>query len=137
MADGEIAVPAQSHDSNTFEIIIIFILIIVLLIVITLSVYYLRRSSQCYTYPSPWCYSDWICEHIENPKDRNRWDVLKRLKLSSVPQAEGACFLKDSDTSSPCENVWDFLNTTGTCRSISGGDVSCLPTYKAQNNLSS
>jgi len=98
--------PNGKQESNTFEIIIIAILIIVLLIFLTTTLYYLRRRAECFTYPSPWCYRDWICEDL--PEDeQNRWDALRKLNLAGVPSTSGRCFIGDNgQTTSQCVNQW-------------------------------
>lgn len=99
-------------EDNTFEVIIIFILIIVLLIVLTTTMYYLRRRAECFTYPSPWCYSDWICEDL--PADeQNRWDMLKSQNLASVDATDGACFLSDGTINPTCFNAWKSFVGSG------------------------
>lgn len=134
MAEDTINVPASPHDSNTFEVIIIFILVIILLVVITLAVYYLLRNSQCWTYPSPWCYNDWICENLP-PGEQNRWDVLRKLRVSSVPPSSGFCFIPENQSGADggCPNAWaDLLTGNNTCTPVGAGannSVPCGKTY--------
>lgn len=123
----------KNKNNNTFEVIIIFILVIILLIFLTTTLYYLRRRAECYTYPSPWCYSDWICDGL--PADQqNRWDVLKNLKLSTVSSEEGLCFLADGTPNPECANVWmGILNQGSTC-SGPAGTGPCSTPYTRPNN---
>lgn len=135
------ASPRKPED-NTFEIIIIAILVIVILIVLTTTLYYLRRSAECYTYPSPWCYSDWICPNLP-AEEQNRWNMLKNLKLASVDSTEGLCFLSDGTINPECQNVWaksngGFLcgtpnNTVpcSTCQGIGTQNAPCNTPYSS------
>jgi hypothetical protein len=128
---------ADTGGNNNFEVILIAVLIIILLIIITMVVYYLRRRSECFYYPSPWCYGDWICE---NTTPQNRWEALRQLGLSSAPSgailaSDGICFLPDGSTApqSACSNQWEtFLNAGNTCVGPNGNTGPCNVPYNSQ-----
>jgi len=124
-----VEVSPKKPEDNTFEVIIIAILIIVLLIVLTATVYYLRRRAECFTYPSPWCHDDWICEDLPDDQ-QNRWDMLKNLKLASVPSTQGLCFLSDGTPNKACKNVWTFLDNT-VCSGPQGAHAPCNTPYSS------
>ncbi len=113
---------------NTFEIIIITILILAIVVLATLTVYYARRRTECFTWPSPWCFRDWICPGLA-PDKQNRWDELISLGLAGVPRTTGICYpgpLSDSSNmpniSSKCTNAWKQFLCGG--QSPTGG---CVP----------
>ncbi len=100
------------NSTETFEVIIIVILIIIIVILATMAADFARKRSDCYTFPSPWCFNDWICPKEPEGK-RNVWNNVIAAGLVGNEKTN-KCFPLASDGTKP-NFAGDTFNPPQTC----------------------